>query len=185
MAVPTCSILTSSGIKGQERSLSLVQLRYFLFSNSTKFHLIPSSSHSTEKHSQLLLACIGCQTADCLDYTGLFCIPAGTSHTKCFLWDQGSLLGSTRCCLEVGNPKTTGSPPYAPLKTFSLEPLKVQTYSKSATQATKTHGELLLTLAQPFTAKGSCLLSFVQVLEIKATPKLLAAWEIFQFHFYY
>lgn len=95
LAVPTCSIPTPSGLKGQERPLSLVQSRYFLFSNSTEFHLIPSSSHSTEKHSQLLLAYIGCQTADCLDYTGLYCIPAGTSHTKCFLGDQGSLLGCT------------------------------------------------------------------------------------------
>lgn len=93
--MPACSIPTSSCLKGQERSLSLVQLRYFLFSNSTEFHLIPSSSHSTEKHSQLLLAYIGCQTAECLDYTGLYCIPAGTSPTKCFLWDQGSLLGCT------------------------------------------------------------------------------------------
>lgn len=93
--MPACSIPTSSCLKGQERSLSLVQLRYFLFSNLTEFHLIPSSSHSTEKHSQLLLAYIGCQTADCLDYTGLYCIPAGTSPTKCLLWDQGSLLGCT------------------------------------------------------------------------------------------
>lgn len=67
----------------------------FFFSNSIEFHLIPFSSHSTEKHSQLLLACIGCQTADWLDYTGLYCIPAGTSHTKCFLGDQGSLLACT------------------------------------------------------------------------------------------
>lgn len=95
LAVAACSIPTSSGLKGQESFLSLVQLRHFLFSNSTEFHLIPSSSHSTEKHSQLLLACIGCQTADCLDYTGLYCVPAGTRHTKCFLWDQGSLLGCT------------------------------------------------------------------------------------------
>lgn len=79
--MPTCSIPRSSGLKGQERSLSLAQLRYLLFSNSTEFHLIPSSSHSTGKHSQLLLACTGCQTADCLDYTGLYCIPAGPTQS--------------------------------------------------------------------------------------------------------
>lgn len=42
----------------------------------------------------------------------------------------------------------------------------------------------LYSLTQPLTAKGSCPLFFVQVLEIKATAKLLAAWETFQFHFY-
>lgn len=129
LAVPTCRTPTSSDLRGQERSLSLIQLRYFLLSNLTEFHLIPSSSHSTEKHSQLLLAYIGCQTADCLDYTGLYCIPAGTIYTKCFLWDQGSLQGYTKtpgAVLNLEIPRQQAVLHMLLSKTLSLELLKVQ-----------------------------------------------------------